>query len=121
MSERAPILLAYDFDQPVPGPEIIAMLRRVEAECFGGVGERGGAPPLRASCGESDGMAFWSGEAGWHVGEGRAVADAGDARAARPVSGAGVELTGALHERRFELGRAWANDRRALVAFTGGG
>src|SRR5439155_21191878 len=100
----AAILLAYAFDEPVPGPEIIAMLRRVEAECFGGAGEDGGAPPLRASCGESDGMAFWSRDGGWEVGDGRAVADVGDAMASREASGASMELGGDLHERCFELG-----------------
>jgi hypothetical protein len=115
----APILLAYAFDAPVPGPEIIAMLKRVEAECFGGIGEENGAPPLRASCGESNGIAFWSLGGGWEVGDGRAVADAGDARATRPVSGSPLELEGTLHELRFDLGRAWANERGALAAFAG--
>ena len=114
------VLLAYAFDPPLPGREIIAMLRRAEAAVF----PEGDAPPMKASCGERHGMAYWGPEEGWAVGDGQSVAALDGLRATRPVSGEAVSIVGgerALHRVDFAGGHALANNAAALDAFAGTG
>ena len=118
-----PLLLVYSFAPPRPGTEIIERLRSAEAAVFGGVGEESGNPPLRASCGESHGIAYWGPEEGWVVADARAVATLDGVRAERPVSGEAVSLTGdeRLAGLDFPGGRVQATDPAALEAFAGAG
>lgn len=95
------------------------MLDRAQQALYGG-GD-GEAPPLRASCGETHGMAYWGRQSGWEVGNGRAVAVAEDARADRLVDGSRLVLTGTLRAARNDEGCAWSTHPAALRAFWGDG